>query len=264
MLPKISCLTVTESRLILLKQAIQCYLHQTYPNKELVIVADGAPLYKDAIKQYVSFLKRPDIRLILLEQRHNLGQLRNISIEEAHGPIIIQWDDDDLYHPKRLELQYNYLTSQKADACLLSDQLSFFEQSREMYWVNWVPHSNFPMHQVFPGSIMAVKDSRFRYPEEGQYSIQGEDSIFLSQYYEKAKMAALSGKGFIYVYRYHGKNTFPKEHHQWVAKGHVCTPAFVNEKLRDLMPALSYYPLPQPLTFRARNDQSLFIFRKNK
>lgn len=262
MLPKISCLTVTGWRLVLLKQAIQCYLNQTYPNKELVIVCDGSQAYRDAIEQYVAFLDRKDIKLVLLQEKYKLGQLRNMTIEAASGPIITQWDDDDLYHPHRLQLQYDRMVSQKAHACLLSDQLSFFENSRDLYWVNWVPHSTFPMHQVFPGSIMAIKDQRFRYPEEGQYSTQGEDSIFLSQYYQHAKIVPLSGKGYIYVYRYHGTNTFPEEHHQWVAKGHVCKPEFVHDRMSDLLPALSYYPLPQPMTFKAANDQTLFIFKQ--
>ncbi|MCB0706621.1 MAG: glycosyltransferase family 2 protein [Saprospiraceae bacterium] len=263
MLPLISCLTVTGWRLVLLKQSIQCFLDQTYPNKELVIVTDAAPAYKEAIHKYVTQLNRPEIRLIFLDGKFNLGTLRNQAIDAAKGDFIMQWDDDDLYHPERISLQVECLLREKAHACLLSDQLSFFGARREMFWVDWVPHYvNSPMHQVFPGSILAVKDAKFRYPESGQYSTQGEDSVFLGQYIDSGKVARLSGKGYIYVYRYHGTNTFPEQHHQWIADLHACDPEFVHQRMKPLVKALTYYPLPQPYTFFAKKKNQLFVYKQ--
>jgi len=261
--PKISCLTVTGWRLVLLKQSIRCFLDQTYPNKELVIVTDADPPYRAAIEDYVKQLNAPDIRLICLEGKYNLGTLRNHAIEAATGEFIMQWDDDDLYHPLRIQLQYECLTREKAHACLLSDQLSFFSAGREMFWVDWIPHyQDSPMHQVFPGSILAVKDGRFRYPESGQYSTQGEDSVFLGQYIDSGKIARLSGQGYIYVYRFHGTNTFPQQHHQWITDLHACEPAFLQQRMEPLLSALSYYPLPEPYIFFAKNKERLFVFKK--
>jgi glycosyltransferase involved in cell wall biosynthesis len=263
MLPKISCLTVTGRRLLLLKQSIRCFLDQTYPNKELVIVTDTDQKYKTAINDYVKQLNAPQIRLVFLEGKYNLGTLRNHAIDAARGELIMQWDDDDLYHPLRMQLQYECLIKEKAPACLLSDHLSFFGAGREMFWVDWVPHyQNSPMPEVFPGSILAIKDARFRYPESGQYSTQGEDTVFLAQYIDSGKIARLSGQGYIYVYRYHGNNTFPEAHHQWIADLHACEPIFVQQRMMPLLSALAYYPLPEPYIFFAKKKHRLFVFKK--
>lgn len=238
-------------------------MDQTYPNKELVIVTDADGVYRSAIEDYIKQLDAAEIRLICLEGKYNLGALRNKAIEAAKGEFIMQWDDDDLYHPLRIQLQYECLMREKAQACLLSDQLSFFSANKEMFWVDWISHfQDAPTHQVFPGSILAVKDARFRYPESGQYSAQGEDSVFLEQYIDSGKIARLSGQGYIYVYRYHGNNTFPQEHHQWIADLRACEPAFVQQKMAPLLSALSYYPLPEPYGFFVRKKERLFVFKK--
>jgi glycosyltransferase involved in cell wall biosynthesis len=261
--PKISCLTVTGWRLVLLKQSIRCFLDQTYPNKELVIVTDADEPYRSAVNDYVKQLNVPGIRLICLEGKYNLGTLRNRAIEAAEGELIMQWDDDDLYHPRRIQLQYDCWIKERAQACLLTDQLSFFGSDGEMFWVDWVPYyRDSPARQVFPGSILAVKDARFRYPESGQYSAQGEDTVFLGQYIDSGKIARLSGQGYIYVYRYHGGNTFRAEHHRSIADLHACGPAFVQQRMAPLLSALTYYPLPEPYIFFAGKKDRLFAFKK--
>jgi len=63
-LPLISCLTLSENRLVYLKEAIRCYCDQTYPQCEMVIVSRGTPFYLAAIERYLDTLGRDDIRLI--------------------------------------------------------------------------------------------------------------------------------------------------------------------------------------------------------
>ena len=58
-----------------------------------------------------------------------LGELRNFSVQLARYPLVCQWDDDDLYHPRRLETQFAYLKIHCADFCFLTDQLHFFEDT---------------------------------------------------------------------------------------------------------------------------------------
>jgi hypothetical protein len=43
-------------------------------------------------------------------------------------------DDDDRYHPRRLEIQLDALRSANCDASFLCDQLHLFAAVREMYW----------------------------------------------------------------------------------------------------------------------------------
>ena len=104
----ISCLTITLNRLVLLKEAVRCYCRQTYPNRELIIVTDGTPQYRQAIDDYIGWLGRADIYPVYMaESGQPLGVLRNIALDVAKGTIVCQWDDDDLNHPERLERQFD-------------------------------------------------------------------------------------------------------------------------------------------------------------
>ena len=183
--PKLSCLTVTVGRLTLLKRAVRCYCDQTYRNRELVIVTDADGRRRQAIEEYLSSLERPDIRFIPVEGVRSLGALRNIALESAGGEIVCQWDDDDLYHPQRLEKQAAPLIAQGEGACLLTDQLHFFEAERALFWVDWTAGGRVQaIWQLIPGSLMMYKQ-RFRYPETGSEAKRGEDSALLEALYAK-------------------------------------------------------------------------------
>src|SRR5262249_10245046 len=135
--PKISCLTITLNRLVFLKEAIACFYDQTYSNRELIIVTNGTERYKQAIRRYIDTLEDSNIRCIALpEDPYTLGRLRNISVAEADGEIICQWDDDDLYHPERLQIQYDYMLNTRSQACFMTDYLQYFRAERELFWVN--------------------------------------------------------------------------------------------------------------------------------
>ncbi|MCP4262042.1 MAG: glycosyltransferase family 2 protein [Planctomycetes bacterium] len=262
LLPKISCLTATYNRLFHLKQAIQCYCDQTYPNKELVVVSEAGPPYTEAIVRYVNSLKRPDIRLIFpKEEQLTLGKIRNISLNAAEGEIVCQWDDDDLYHPQRLQVQADYLLSEGAGACFMTDQLQYFWDDAEMYWVDWGPCNMFdPLRKLIPGTMMMFKDPQYRYPEEGELANAGEDSVFVERIFGKLQIAALRGQGHLYIYSYHGSNTFSEDHHRLIPHFHACDLDFIRERVQDLKKALTYYPLPLPYSFRAKGVQPLFVW----
>jgi len=116
--PKISCLMVTSRRPKLVLRAIACYLAQTYPCKELVIVEHGDP-DDDGLKQRLAALGRADIVHVRvpLNATVKLGDLRNISLAASSGEYVVQWDDDDWHSAQRLQLQYDAL--QGADVCFL-------------------------------------------------------------------------------------------------------------------------------------------------
>ncbi|HTI60214.1 glycosyltransferase family A protein [Mucilaginibacter sp.] len=263
-LPKISCLTVTANRLILLKQAVACFMAQTYPNKELVVVTDGTAYYKRCLADYVHSLRRSDIKFVFLDEAdHPLGKLRNISIENASGDVICQWDDDDLYHSDRLQIQYDHMKKENAGACFLGDQLHYFAQRGEIFWVDWIASNTIhERDQLFPGSMMAYKDDRFRYPEDGHYARTGEDTDYLYQLYQHIKVTRLRHRGYIYVYRYHGQNAFNLAHHDLIASTHACSFEFARANEAVLRKALKQYQLPMPYIFKVRDNRSFFTYNE--
>src|ERR1700690_3838974 len=100
----ISCLTVTrEARFTSLKLAIADYTHQTWPERELVIVHDGSDAFDAELRTLAAAHPAAAIAIHREPARRTLGELRNVAIDAARGDIVCQWDDDDRYHPRRLE-----------------------------------------------------------------------------------------------------------------------------------------------------------------
>lgn len=260
--PRISCLTVTYDRLWLLKQAIDCYCVQTYANRELLIVTDGPDRYRDAIARHLRGLGRSDIRLEWIEGGpYTLGEMRNFSLDAMRGDAFCVWDDDDLYHPERVSRQLEHLSSAKAGASFFTDQLQFHYRERRLRWVDWTRGGVLRGRaELIPGTLMSWRDARFRYPESGADSRRGEDSALLEQLLAQGvRVEGLGGAGYLFVYTYHGKNTFPEEHHD----AHVSASwSFLEKRMGPLMHALESFALPMPYTIEAQNGRRVLVVNR--
>jgi glycosyltransferase involved in cell wall biosynthesis len=87
--------------------AIDCWLKQTYENRELIILDDGEEPIEDLI---------PDDPRILyaFDRRHRCtGDKRNKVNELTKGDLICHFDDDDWSAPERIQFQVDLLRSSK-------------------------------------------------------------------------------------------------------------------------------------------------------
>jgi len=76
---------------------------QTFSDFEVVVVNDGST---DDTTHHVRQAMAGDSRVRLVEQPNaGIAAARNTAIEESRGEIIAFLDDDDLWHPQKLELQ---------------------------------------------------------------------------------------------------------------------------------------------------------------
>lgn len=87
---KISCLTATYGRLSKLNEAVSCFFHQDYNERELIIL-NNHPIPLKCNIEKVFVYNEP----IYPTQ----GDCRNRLLELATGDFIRTWDDDDLYMP---------------------------------------------------------------------------------------------------------------------------------------------------------------------
>jgi len=246
-LPSISCLMVTLDRLSLAKRAILSWAAQTYPERELVIVTDGKPWFRDALERYVAALGLERVRFVYPQDEGlTLGALRNISLDAARGDLVCQWDDDDFSHPERLMMQAGHMIRQNASACCLTDHLQLIEDKRMLCWVDWtMDGAAQDAAQLAPGTLMMARDARFRYPEEGQFARAGEDSVLLTALSRNAPVAPLSGAGYLYLYQYHGRNTFSREHHYRLSSCRT-TVAHLNQNADKIREAARHCPIAKP------------------
>jgi len=206
----ISCLMVTSAkmeRFESIKKSIGSFCRQTYPNKELVIILDSPSKtdYQRLIRYLSPLGKQQQIRIFDPGKKHCLGSLRNISIIQARGEILCQWDDDDLSHPTRVERQLEFLLKKKAGAVLLSNVLHYYVQTQVCYWTNW---SSFSC-QALPCTIMMHKNQCIGYRK----LTRREDLCFLSRLASWTQVEVLNAPPFLYTYIFHGKNTWNLKHH---------------------------------------------------
>src|SRR5262249_10313121 len=213
-LPLVSCLMVTRDRVALAKRSIMCFARQTYQERELVIVTDGDLRARQSLERFIAETGLEHVRLVH-EKRAGLtlGQLRNVAVDAAAGEVLCQWDDDDCYHPDRIRVQMEHMVGNKARACYLTDHFQFLDDDRALVWVDWTLGGKSGKDQLLPGTVVMFKDNRFRYPESGPFAQRGEDSALLYQIYDTVPVAAATGLGYLYLYNYHGRNTFDRDHH---------------------------------------------------
>jgi glycosyltransferase involved in cell wall biosynthesis len=213
----VSCLMVTlpvPERLSFVKRSVEDYCRQTHARKELIIVVDaGAPSDKSAIAAYVSSLGRHDIRIVDPSTKLTLGALRNLSWASARGDVVCQWDDDDRYHPQRLELQLGALLASGSQAVYLQGVMLYFSGSRALYCTNW--HAT--PSKSFPASLLCARSTLVPYPETGPDARIGEDMAVALAFQRAGRLHVLTDAPHLYVYVCHGGNIFARDHYQMLA-----------------------------------------------
>jgi glycosyltransferase involved in cell wall biosynthesis len=196
----------TYNRRTFVPRAIEYFLRQDYPNRELIIIDDGT----DAIEDLVPADSTAAIRYKRLEKRISLGAKRNLANTEARGEIIVHWDDDDWMAPHRLRYQVETLLKEQADICGL-DKLYFFDPLAKKAWQYVYPQNSKPW--VYGGTLCYKKAfwNNNPFPDIKV----GEDNRFVWSKRSK-KIAALPDNTF-YVALVHKGNTSPKRtgHSRW-------------------------------------------------
>ncbi|MEP6925660.1 MAG: glycosyltransferase [Pyrinomonadaceae bacterium] len=199
-LPLVSCAMPTANRRRFVPQAIDQFLRQDYPHKELVILDDGEESVADLI---------PDdsqIRYLRHQPGMTLGAKRNACVEQCRGGLIMHWDDDDWMAAHRISYQVEELLRAGAEVCSLRRML-WFDLSTGQTWLYQYPENQRPW--LAGNSLLYTRAFWQRSPFP---NVQvGSDTYFIyNQSLEKS--VALSDYTF-YVGMIHPKNTSPKPFH---------------------------------------------------
>lgn len=113
-----------------IENTIKSVQRQTYTNWEMLITDDCS---SDNTRQIVEKYTRQDKRIQLFYLTENLGPAaaRNNSIKNAIGRYIAFLDADDIWLPKKLELQLEKIQKYKASVCFSSYSL-IDEQGKDL------------------------------------------------------------------------------------------------------------------------------------
>jgi glycosyltransferase involved in cell wall biosynthesis len=93
----------TRGRPAFAQRAIDCFLRQTWEEKELIVVDDLDN------RSFFEGVDVPDVSYHLLERKISIGAKRNYACQSAKGSIVAHFDDDDWSAPTRLEDQVERL-----------------------------------------------------------------------------------------------------------------------------------------------------------
>ncbi len=216
----VSCLMVTlpdPRRWQFVTRSIAFYCAQTHPERELVIVQDdGSSEIKAALSDHVARLGRDDIRIVEAPPGLSLGALRTLSRQEARGAVHCQWDDDDMFHPLRIETQLRALVEAggKIEATAMQEVMQFFPHRRTMCWINFQRAPD----NVLAGTLMCRAETELPYPQTGESSRRGEDSAVVASLIARGGLRPVAGMPFLTIYVCHGANTWDEKHHIMLAR----------------------------------------------
>jgi glycosyltransferase involved in cell wall biosynthesis len=190
--PLVSAVMPCRGRVDLTRQALDCYLAQTWRNKELVIVDDAErPAFPNG---------DPHVPGVFYwrERGHKpIGAKRNLANARTHGTIICHWDSDDYSAPGRIEDQVKRLLE---SGCVLTGYHSmiFIDQAARKAW-----RYHGDTYHALGSSLCYLKDFWAANPFAPDTRI-GEDSALVRR--ARGKMISTHAGSLMFA-RNHSDNT---------------------------------------------------------
>lgn len=187
----------SKERLPLARQAVKCFIEQSYPERELVVINDG--------EESLGFYHPYNVYEFHVARGKTLGELRNLAFQYARGAWMLQWDDDDFYQPGLMS--YMMENREPGAACLLRWQVRCSLLSGAAFY-----YASRPGEGIH-GTILHEKSVPYRYPA----MVKREDTVFLSKFPKRVVLdnhfdAGPDGDAALYVRMFHGCNTWDERH----------------------------------------------------
>ncbi|MGM0593962.1 MAG: glycosyltransferase [Pseudomonadota bacterium] len=198
--PLVSCVMPTRGRPRWVGLAIEHFIHQDYPERELLIVYDEEGDIQPRVVH-------PQIRYLRCRAGCTIGAKRQQGSAAARGEIIAQWDDDDWYSSERLSRQVLPLRLGLADISGLSNTL-FFELEKWRFWrATPALYSQLFYQQVAGGTLVYRRALWERSGGYRQISLR-EDAEFLDMALAMgARLCRIDGRE-LFIYLRHGSNSW--------------------------------------------------------
>jgi glycosyltransferase involved in cell wall biosynthesis len=192
--PLISCVMVSRGDRYPAAFAIECYRRQTYANRELVVVSANEG---NELATFIAGIGDPTIRFVRAAPA-SLGELRNISIAQATGELICQWDDDDLSAPNRLDIQTAALAQSHSTVCYFGAITLWWPTRR------WLAKSE---QRAWENTMLVKREAMPIYAAEDL----AEDTR-VAQMIARHHRACLIASPDSYYYVHHGRNACGEAH----------------------------------------------------
>ena len=118
-------MSVYNTELEILKQAVESILNQTYKEFEFLIIDDGS---KNGEIELIESYKDDRVRIIRNEKNLGLERSLNKGLEKAKGKYIVRMDTDDIAHLDRISKQLNFI-EKNPQYSIVSSSVNFFDEN---------------------------------------------------------------------------------------------------------------------------------------
>ena len=209
-----------------LDQAIESVLKQTYTNWE-IIFWDNKSI--DNTSKIIRSYKDQRIKYYYSEEYNKLGKARNLALDKASGELIAFLDCDDLWLPKKLELQIPFFDDPEVGIAI-SNSIFFNNKGKEKLLYKRVPKQGFVFKELLESYYISmetviIRKSKLKILSEyfdERFEVIEEFDLFirLSKYCKLVYVNKILGKWRIHEssLTWKRKDLFPKETRLFIKK----------------------------------------------
>jgi glycosyltransferase involved in cell wall biosynthesis len=202
--PLVSCVMVSRGNPEILRHSVNCFLRQTYENRELVIVVKSISPELQSYLDSIRTAPRP-VHIHAVPASLELGDVRNMAIARAEGTLVCSWDDDDLHHPRYLDHMVGFMEASGVDIAFLN-QLTMWWPARKIFALT--------KYRIWEGSMVAHRALIPIYPSLDR----SEDSVVVRAMVRRRAFVVVQAPQ-LYIYAVTGENTWDEGHMEGVISG---------------------------------------------
>lgn len=163
---------VTRDRPLFLEHALELIAEQDYPAEliEIVLIDSSGTPVAPLLTSWPVWARLGDrLRYFRAPSGATIGEQRNLAAREAHGRVVLQWDDDDYYGPSRVRRQAAPILEGRARCSALAFGLWYFLDQDEFWYgppagLGLGLNGGHPGTFCFDHSIWSASDARLQYP----------------------------------------------------------------------------------------------------
>jgi glycosyltransferase involved in cell wall biosynthesis len=179
--PTVSVIIPTYNGIKFLVEAIRSVLNQTYPHFELIVVDDVSPDNTgEVVKQYTD----PRVKYILHEKNQGAVAARQTGVQVSSGEIIAFLDQDDLFHPEKLQTHVNFLEQHPEIGATYNARFELEPESEAIRAI-WQPPETVTLADLVLGFPFSPSDTVLRREWavrediwDQSFVLQGDEKIF--------------------------------------------------------------------------------------
>jgi glycosyltransferase involved in cell wall biosynthesis len=156
-----------------IERAVRSVLDQTQPAREILVVDDASPDGTAALLDRLA-AAHPSVRVLRLPRNSGPSAARNAGWAQARGDYVAFLDADDLWHPRKLEIQAAFMERSPHFALTAHEHAvgTMCEPSGEARAIEIRLADLLPRSRFATSTVMLQRDLPPRFPEDVR---RGED-----------------------------------------------------------------------------------------